>query len=307
METRANYTIIGAFTLAVVAAAFGFVYWFAGPEDTSGRKVYEIIFSDSVAGLREGNAVLFNGIPVGQVTRLGLVPGEPGQVRALVGINRNVPVLSDATAGLQMQGITGIVAVMISGGRPDAPPLPIGSDGYPRIRATGTLGFAGLVDSAQNVTQNIEMVLGAIKPEDVRKIVKNIETFSTAVADRSDDVSDVLRRSNELLVRLNEVANNIDGVVLSLREAVEDKDGVLVQATEAASSVRILANNLDQRTAELTNEFTRLAGPTMRQYQALATDGQRTLGEIDRFLRSIQRNPQQFITGGGTSVPTYRR
>ena len=28
METKANYVLIGAFTLAVVAAAFGFVFWF---------------------------------------------------------------------------------------------------------------------------------------------------------------------------------------------------------------------------------------------------------------------------------------
>ena len=28
METRANYVLIGAFTLAVIAAALGFVLWF---------------------------------------------------------------------------------------------------------------------------------------------------------------------------------------------------------------------------------------------------------------------------------------
>ena len=28
METRANYVLIGLFTLAVIVGAFGFVYWF---------------------------------------------------------------------------------------------------------------------------------------------------------------------------------------------------------------------------------------------------------------------------------------
>ena len=28
METRANYVLIGLFTLAVIASAFGFVLWF---------------------------------------------------------------------------------------------------------------------------------------------------------------------------------------------------------------------------------------------------------------------------------------
>jgi phospholipid/cholesterol/gamma-HCH transport system substrate-binding protein len=28
MESRANYALVGLFTLAVLAALFGFVYWF---------------------------------------------------------------------------------------------------------------------------------------------------------------------------------------------------------------------------------------------------------------------------------------
>ena len=33
METRANYVIVGIFTVATVLAAFGFVYWTAGLGD----------------------------------------------------------------------------------------------------------------------------------------------------------------------------------------------------------------------------------------------------------------------------------
>ncbi|MGB7045919.1 MAG: MCE family protein, partial [Methylocella sp.] len=61
METRANYALIGVFTLAVIAAAFGFVLWFSGAEKPGGRKTYKIIFNGSVSGLTNGGAVLFNG------------------------------------------------------------------------------------------------------------------------------------------------------------------------------------------------------------------------------------------------------
>ncbi|HUZ90735.1 MAG TPA: MCE family protein, partial [Methylocella sp.] len=30
METRANYALIGIFTLAVIAGVFGFLFWFSG-------------------------------------------------------------------------------------------------------------------------------------------------------------------------------------------------------------------------------------------------------------------------------------
>ena len=35
METRANFALIGAFTLAVVFAAFAFVFWFSGSGKTA--------------------------------------------------------------------------------------------------------------------------------------------------------------------------------------------------------------------------------------------------------------------------------
>jgi len=307
METRANYTIIGAFTLLVIAAAFGFVYWFAGPQDSNVRKTYEIVFNNSVAGLRQGNSVLFNGIPVGQVTHLSLVPDEPGQVLVTIGIDRSVPVLADARAGLESQGITGIVAVGIRGGRPDAPPLPTGPNGIPRIPADGGSGIAGLVNSAQGVAQKIELVLQAINPDEIASIIKSVDRFAQVLANKSEDVGNLIQQADALIRQLNDVAGKVDTVVVSLQHAAGDKDGLLNQATEAAASVRQLADNLDQRTALLTSEVTRFTGPGLRQFEALASDGRRTLGEIDRVLRSIQSNPQQFIIGGGNSVPTFRR
>lgn len=307
METRANYTIIGAFTLAVLAAAFGFVYWFAGPQDNRARRAYEILFDGSVAGLRQGNNVLFNGIPVGQVTKLGLVPNEPGQVLVQVSVDNNVPVLSDARAGLESQGLTGIVVVSIHGGKPDAPPIPPGPNGLPRIIADGGAGMAGLINSAQGVAKRIELVLQAINPDDIRNIVSNIDTFSKAVASKSEDAANLIEQASALVKQLNAVAEKVDRVVVNLQKATEDKDGLLIQATEAAASVRKLADNLDQRTGTLTLEISRFTGPGLRQFEALATDGRKTLGDIERVLRSIQQNPQQFILGGGSRVPNYGR
>ncbi len=37
METRANFVLIGSFTLAVIAAAFGFVMWFQSLHTTKAR------------------------------------------------------------------------------------------------------------------------------------------------------------------------------------------------------------------------------------------------------------------------------
>ena len=83
METRANYIVTGAFTLAVIAGVFGFIYWLQNGAGGGGeRAVYRVVFAGSVSGLRPGAAVLFNGMRVGEVTKLALDPHDPRRVVA---------------------------------------------------------------------------------------------------------------------------------------------------------------------------------------------------------------------------------
>ena len=60
METKASYIVTGAFTLAVIAGVFGFLYWVQNGAGGGGeRSVYRVVFAGSVSGLRPGAAVLF--------------------------------------------------------------------------------------------------------------------------------------------------------------------------------------------------------------------------------------------------------
>ena len=77
MEIRARYVLIGAFTLAVIAAGFGFVYWLNNAGGLRERAVYRVRFEGSVSGLLAGSAVLFNGIRVGEVTGPAAQSGQP--------------------------------------------------------------------------------------------------------------------------------------------------------------------------------------------------------------------------------------
>jgi phospholipid/cholesterol/gamma-HCH transport system substrate-binding protein len=123
METRANYVLIGVFTLAVVLGVFGFVYWFQNIGGTGERAFYRVQFEGSVSGLRTGATVLFNGIKVGEVTELKLDPKKPKQVIAGISIDKSVAVRADTEIGLEFQGLTGISALSLKGGDPAKPVL----------------------------------------------------------------------------------------------------------------------------------------------------------------------------------------
>ena len=121
METRANYALIGAFTLAVVFAAFGFVYWFSGPSQSGKQDIYQIVFSGSVSGLSRGSSVLFNGLKVGEVTQLAISEQDPSRSTCWSSIDERTPVKTNTRARLEKRGFTGVADVLLVGGTPGAP------------------------------------------------------------------------------------------------------------------------------------------------------------------------------------------
>src|ERR1700712_4554216 len=113
MERKANYVLIGLFTFAVLAGAFGFVFWI---HHTSGKKQqvpYRVVFDGSVSGLQTGGPVLFNGIRVGEVVSLSLIPESPSQVVAMLAVNKATPIRADTKVGLEFTGLTGIASVSL--------------------------------------------------------------------------------------------------------------------------------------------------------------------------------------------------
>ena len=71
METRANYLLIGAFTLVGIIGAFAFLLWLAKVE-VDRQYAYYFVKFDNVAGLGDAGDVRYNGLPVGQVVGLEL-------------------------------------------------------------------------------------------------------------------------------------------------------------------------------------------------------------------------------------------
>ena len=114
METRASFVLIGTFTLAVIAAAFGFVLWFQSLHTTKARSPLRVIFEGPATGLRNGGSVNFNGIRVGEVISVKL--DNPRRVVALAMVENNAPLRKDTQVGLEFQGLTGVAAISLKGG-----------------------------------------------------------------------------------------------------------------------------------------------------------------------------------------------
>ena len=288
METRANYVLIGAFTLAVVFGVFGFVYWFQSIGGTGERAFYRVQFEGSVSGLRTGASVLFNGIKVGEVNELKLDPQRPKQVVAGISVDKNVAIRPDTQISLEFQGLTGISALSLKGGDSDQPPLVGGKtakDQMPTMIAPP--------GATQDVTAAAREALRKVQEliEDNQKSVKaalaNIETFTATLARNSDHIDSTLANIDKFTAALGSNSDRVDKIIAGLQNLSGGEDGKSGDVAEAARSIKNLADNLDKRTEDLT-----------KYIGGLARTGTRTLTTIDKAAKNFDANPSRIIWGG---------
>jgi phospholipid/cholesterol/gamma-HCH transport system substrate-binding protein len=283
METRANYVVIGLFTLAVIAGGFGFVYWFSRAGDGGERATYRVVFDGAVSGLRTGGWVLFNGIKVGEVSDLRLNPQNPRQVVATINVDKAVPVRTDTRVGLDFQGLTGIASISVKGGAPDAPAL-TGENGRPATLIADPTATQDVTATIREVAANAGALVRRV--DDI--LVENRDSLKTTLGNL-ESFSATLTRNSE---RLDRIMAGLDTF------ASGDIKGELM---DTARSMRALSEHLDKRTAEISAGLTRFSNNGLREYEALAVDARRTLADLGRAIRNFDRNPQRVIFGPSAS------
>ena len=136
MEKDANYALVGFSTLLLVTGLIIFSVWLARLQFTQDYDQYDIVFQGPVRGLSQGGEVHFNGIKVGEVTKIQLDHDDPNRVIARARVTSDVPIRVDSYATLEPQGITGINYVQITAGSPSKQLLKdtVGPGKVPKLR-----------------------------------------------------------------------------------------------------------------------------------------------------------------------------
>jgi phospholipid/cholesterol/gamma-HCH transport system substrate-binding protein len=271
METRANFVLIGAFTLAVIAAAFGFVMWFQSLHTTKARTPLRVIFEGPAAGLRNGGSVNFNGIRVGEVVSVKL--DNPRRVVALAMVANDTPIRKDTLVGLEFQGLTGVAAISLKGGEEAAPSVPLDEDGVPVLTADPH-ALQDVTEAIRGTLQNINRVV-ADNQDAVKNSLHNLEAFTASLARNSEKI-------DGMMLKVDGVMSKADSLMLGLDTLAGGKDGG--ELFQTVKSIRELAEDFDKRSG------------------VLMSDGRRTLGDISRAVNNLDRNPTRLIFGPASSA-----
>ena len=289
METKANYVLIGVFTIVVAIAGLLFALWAANYSSEREWHTYRIIFNEAVTGLDEGSTVRYNGISVGTVQRLSLAPDDPRRVLAQVRIGADTPIKTDTKAKISQDGLTGPTFVQLSGGSPGSPALVAKSDDDIPVIQTEPSALQNIADTANRLVARLDQVLSDDNVARITKSLDNIEAMTGAIGGQKDDLRAMIINARKSSEQLEKTLATTDSAVRGLdRELVQKLpvliaklDSTLGRLDTAAKGADSIVNDNRAAISSFANEGLTQIGPTMVELRALVRDLRRISDRLD--------------------------
>lgn len=323
METRANFVLIGAFTLAGIAGLMAFFLWFAKVELDRQFDYYDIHFS-SVSGLDNASDVRFSGLGVGQVVDVRLTPEGDGTILVRIEVDGDTPVRTDSIATIESQGVTGVSYVGIDAGTPTAPLLVKDASGaIPEITAGRSMlqslseDAPKLLERTLQVVDELGQMLGDDNKNRIENILVNVEQASgefartlsdfSGVANSVADFAEQINKFNETLDiltgDLSAVLATADTTLVSIRELSEQGKGVLTSGSDTltdaqavisetkvfiAQDLSSLADDLRATTTDLRAQITLITDDARTLMATIGTTGETATARLEEARATIE-------------------
>ncbi len=287
------------------------VAWLTAVTDAKDYRFYRVNMKESVAGLSVNASVKYKGVDVGKVVSISLDENNPEEVKLILGIQEGTSIRQDTIARLQVQGLTGLAYVELTGGSRDAPPLlPKSENELPVIKAGPSL-VARLENVVSAITtrlltnknldafsatlSNLSIVTGALanRADALGQTVVNLETTTGAFAARADSIGKGLDDAAKTFANSARLSARARPLLAQASEA-------LGQAFQAFDKIEKTADTFDKTGKDLSavvreggREFSLVVGDV----EVLLRKLQRLSDTLDRFSRKLERDPQMLLFG----------
>lgn len=289
METRANYVLIGAFTLLATVCLLLFALWAAKFSSDRNWRQYEVIFTEPVTGLTEGGSVQYNGIAVGTVEKLRLAPDDARKVIALLKLQADAPVKVDTKAKLSQQGITGVPFIQLTGGSPAAARLEPKERGDIPIITTEPSALQNIADTASRLVSRMDEVLSAQNIKRMTATIAHIEQATGSVAGQSEDIAALIVNARKATETLQSTLATANGSIERIdRDVVSQLPALMAKLDATVGRLDSVAGNANAMIAEnrpalqsFANDGLAQLGPTLAELRGLIRDLRRVTDRLD--------------------------
>ena len=308
METRASYVAVGTFVLALAAGAVVFVIWLARYQGQLEYAFYDILFPGSVTGLQVDGTVRFRGITVGRVADIRIDDSNIELVRVTIEVERSTPVRDDSVASLEIQGITGVAYVLLSGGSNSAAPLPETSEQpYPRIASKPSKleeifeGAPDLVNKLNLLVERITLMFNDDNQQAIGQTLANVRQITGTLADNREAMNQVLSSGAAAAEQIRLMSAEFTALAAELRSQAgsvgADAGASMAALRKTADQITQVGAQFDRMLAENREPIHDFTSTGLYEMTQLMTEIRLLVASLSRVSAQIERDPARFLFG----------
>jgi len=257
-----------------------------------------VVFREAVTGLSVGSPVQYNGIAVGSITELNLVPDDPRQVVARIRLNSNTPVKTDTRAKLAITSLTGPSIIQLSGGTPQSPALTtVNKDPAPIIPTTPS-ALQNITDVANRIVERMDQILSDRNVASINATLANLETISGGLADRDQGTQALLLSARDAARSLDTTLKTTNGTIERLdRNLVQQLPGIIDKLDATLAKLDSAAGNADSILGENRAAINSFANDGLGQLGPTLTELRGLIRDLRRVSDRLENNPARYLLG----------
>jgi phospholipid/cholesterol/gamma-HCH transport system substrate-binding protein len=305
LEPRVSYALVGLFVLALGGVFVVLSLWFLGVGPRGEYRTYAVYLEESVAGITTESPVKYQGVDVGKVQAIGLVPDDPGRVRVLLSVRADAPVTADTVASLSTQGLTGLINyVELTGGGPASAPLEAApGEPYPRIPAEASLTTRvqrqgiELLDSLQGAGADLRAILAGVRAlvgEDNRAAMsatlENARRASAQLAEGAASLQDLLDRLAPLVDDGARFGERLPGLADRAAETLTGVEQTAAELRRLAVGLGQVVERAGPGLVDLSRQGSADVGPLLRELRRLTE-------RLTHLATTLETSPNALIYG----------
>jgi len=237
METKINYTAVGAFVIILIAFIILAVIWLTSGFPEESYKMYIVYMEESVSGLSEEGPVEYNGVHVGEIKNIQIDPHNPRSVELLLKVKGSTPITRGTRARIDVRSLGGTAMLLLVDKGTDLAPLEVvGDQPYPVIQTTPSFflrldtALTELNNNFRSLTESFRTLLDKQNLRSIKESLINIREVTGVLADDSEQLRDILEHTSKVTETLqtqtmpsaNQAITNFSAVTQNLSDVSQE-------------------------------------------------------------------------------------
>ena len=301
--------------VAIAALIFGFSF-LRGSNILSSDRTFYATYPD-VDGLNVGAAVILNGIKVGQVKKMELMPEKGNAVQAALALEKGI-VLGDSTVASLGGSLLGSKTITLTLGRNSKV-----FDGGEELKTVSASGIAGLATALQaralpvltsldSTLRHVNSIINKDAETNIQGTLlsarNSTEALQKLIIDNQANINQITRNLAQMSSALNKTTSKLDRIAVNFTElsdslkqapvgtALRRLDATMAEAQTTVASLNRALNDQKGSMGKLLHDST--------LYNNLAA----TTASSNDLLLDFKANPKRYVHfsvfGGGKAGKT---